>query len=154
MAALLESQLAARADPEGGSSGEGGPGLRVHLAFPAAADLDLYVTDPLQETVYYANTPTRSGGVLREDRRCIHPAPRLETVEFERPPAGRYRVGVDYAGSCLGDAEVVPFVIAVDSPSGREWSRGLARPAVFEPIVLEVAIVSGDVFEGEAKRAE
>ena len=28
----------------------------VRLAFEAGSDLDLYVSDPLQETVYYANT--------------------------------------------------------------------------------------------------
>ena len=44
--------------------------LLLRLAFGAEADLDLYVTDPQLETLYYANTPVRSGGELLEDQRC------------------------------------------------------------------------------------
>ena len=82
--------------------------LRVELAFGQDADLDLYVTDPLQETVYFANTPSQQGGVLLDDRRCDSPPPRIETVVFEHPPPGRYRVGVDYPRRCrlIGIAEV------------------------------------------------
>jgi hypothetical protein len=55
-------------------------GLLVRLAFDDVADLDLFVTDPLQESAYFANTPTRSGGRLLDDRRCSDPSPRVEVT--------------------------------------------------------------------------
>src|SRR6058998_2910370 len=39
-------------------------GIRVVLLWAAPVDLDLYVTDPGLETVYFANTPSGSGGKL------------------------------------------------------------------------------------------
>ncbi len=38
------------------------PGVTVTLRWTAAVDLDLYVTDPALETVYFANPRTASGG--------------------------------------------------------------------------------------------
>ncbi|MEB2344376.1 MAG: hypothetical protein OZ948_06540 [Deltaproteobacteria bacterium] len=123
-------------------------GLRVELAFGAAVDLDLYVTDPLEETVYYANSPSRSGGTLVQDQRCAHPAPRVETIRFPAPLApGRYRIGVDYPRACGAVREPAPFAVAVDGPGGRTAHQGLARHQVFEPIVLEFEIAAGG--EGE-----
>jgi hypothetical protein len=131
---------------------DGRDGVRVQLVFGAQADLDLYVTDPREETVYYANTPTQTGGELAEDRRCGHETPRVETVRFPEPlVSGRYRVGVDYPRECDDAKAPVPFVVAVDGPGGRTTQRGLARHRVFEPIVLELEIeaASGARAEGE-----
>ena len=116
-------------------------GLSVRLAFGQAADLDLYVTGPLEEAVYYANTPSAIGGALGEDRRCVHDAPRVETIRFEAPlMPGRYRVGVDYPHACIEAPAPAPFVVAVDEPGGSTSLRGLARYRVFEPIVLEIDV--------------
>ena len=84
--------------------------LRVELVFGQGADLDLYLTDPSQETVYYANTPSQvNGGRLEADLRCDAAAPRVETIVFASAPPGRYRVGVDRAETCAGGAAVEPF---------------------------------------------
>ncbi len=79
---------------------EANEGLVVRLAFGANADLDLFVTDPGQEAVYFANSPSRRGGELVVDRRCGDPAPRVEVVHYSSPMAGRYRVGVDFPEVC------------------------------------------------------
>lgn len=124
------------------TQGPAAPGeLRVHLAFGTDADLDLYVTGPDEETIYYANTPGKGGGALVEDRRCAHAGPRIETVRFPAPLApGRYRVGVDYPHAC-GDATApAPFAVRIDGPDGRAERRGLARYQVFEPVVLELDV--------------
>jgi len=110
--------------------------LTVYLAFGATVDLDLYVTGPMQETVYYANTPSRIGGELLEDRRCEHSGPRIESVRFPRV-SGRYRVGVDYPHACGDTQAPVPFVLRVETPGHRRSIRGLAVHQVFEPRVLE-----------------
>jgi len=112
--------------------------LFVRLAFGPEADLDLYVTGPDEETLYYANTPGKNGGELVEDRRCAHEGPRIETVRFPAPLApGRYRVGVDYPHACGDRSAPAPFVVRIDGPQGVTERRGLARHHVFEPVVLE-----------------
>jgi len=138
VAQALAERLAAR-EPAGSD------GLRVQLAFGAEVDLDLYVTDPFEETVYHGNTPSRSGGALVEDQRCLHPTPRVETIRFPAPLApGRYRIGVDYPRACDEARSPAPFAVAVDGPGGRTMQRGLARHQVFEPIVLELEIAADE----------
>jgi hypothetical protein len=127
----LESTLSAAAAPAPGA-------LRVRLAFGSEADLDLYVTDPAYETVYFANTPARSGGRLERDLRCDAPQPRVETVAFEQAPAGRYRVGVDFPERCDGGDDPVAFVVVVESGERRELRRRTIAPGHFVPIVLEL----------------
>jgi hypothetical protein len=113
--------------------------LQVRLAFPAAVDLDLYVSDPLLETVYYANTPSRSGGRLAEDARCKG-APdagmRVERVHFELRQPGRYRIGVDFPEACDGDSEA-PFVVRVDVGGRTRTASGVAQLLDFDSRVLE-----------------
>jgi hypothetical protein len=112
----------------------------VRLGFGAAADLDLYVTDPLQETVYYANTPARSGGALDADRGCGDPAPRVETVVFERPLPGRYRIGVDFPKSCDGSDRAAPYAVRVERAGHVHAREGSVEPRRFAPIVLELDV--------------
>lgn len=114
-------------------------GVAIRLAFGPEADLDLYVTGPLEETVYYANTPSRIGGELVQDRRCEHAGTRIEEVRFPVIP-GRYRVGVDYARGCGETRAPAPFALQVDAPTGRESRLGIAIHQVFEPIVFEFEI--------------
>ncbi len=112
--------------------------LRVRLAFGADADLDLYVTDPRQETVYFANNPTRSGGALAEDVRCGAPEPHVEVVTFRDPLPGVYRVGVDYPKHCRGRDDPASYVVVVEQPGGgREERRGAIDLLHFAPIVIE-----------------
>ncbi len=112
--------------------------LRVRLAFPENADLDLFVTDPTHETVYFANSPSRSGGALARDVRCGDPTPRIETVLFPDARPGRYRVGVDYPKSCDGDDGEAAFVVVIDGAGLTETRRGVSVPGIFQPIVVEV----------------
>jgi hypothetical protein len=113
----------------------------VHLAFGQGADLDLYVTGPREETLYYANTPSGIGGELREDRRCVHDAPRVETARFPAPlTPGRYRIGIDYPHACSDAKGPMPFALRVDEPGGRHELQGLAAHRVFEPVVVEFEI--------------
>ncbi len=116
--------------------------LVVRLAFSREADLDLYVTDPRLETLYYANTPTLAGGALERDRRCTDEATdpvRVEVVRFESPPGGRYRVGVDYPHRCGGD-DVVAFALSIEVSGDRNLHAGLARWLDFTTIVTEFEV--------------
>jgi len=113
--------------------------LTVRLAFGAGADLDLYVTGPDAEAVYYANSPGALGGALLEDRRCVHAAPRVETIRFPAPlRPGRYRVGVDYPHACDDARAPAVFAVEIDAPGQHVERRGIVRHGVFEPIVVEI----------------
>jgi len=117
--------------------------LRVRLAFGAAADLDLYVTDAQDETIYFGNERAASGGRLSADASCDSPAPRVEEVVFSQPLPGRYRVGVDYMvyrAKCGEQPPVVAYVLAVDGPQGQRVERGLARRGIFDAQRLEVVL--------------
>ncbi len=114
--------------------------LRIGLAFGGGADLDLYVTDPLHETVYFGNSPSSDGGVLARDLRCDAQVPRVETVTFPEARAGGYRVGVDYPESCSPKGHPVAFVIRIDFGADSQVERRLIEPLRFQAIVHEFEI--------------
>lgn len=120
-----------------------GDDVRVLLLWAAPVDLDVYVTDPTQETVYFANTPSRTGGRLERDAACPRagagdgPEVRTETAVWQKARPGHYRVGVDFIDRCgSGVAEVEYRVIA--EVRGKRLERvGRAKPRVFEYVALE-----------------
>ena len=131
--AELAAWLAERSSP----ADAGERDLVVRLAFGAEGDVDLYVTDPLLETVYFANREARSGGGIAQDVRCDAPAPRLEEVRFADPLPGRYRVGVDHPRRCDGGRDPVAYAVSVAAPGLWYETRGAIGVSVFEVIALE-----------------
>lgn len=109
----------------------------MHLVFGGEADLDLFVTDPMYEEIYFANAAGRLGGVFEGDRRCGDPAPRVETIRFPQAPAGRYRVSVDYPQRCDPGVEEVPYRVVVEAGSERREVEGTARFGRLEQIAVE-----------------
>jgi hypothetical protein len=109
--------------------------LRVRLAFPDG-DLDLYVTNARAETVYFWNTPARTGGELERDARCVDPAPRIETVRIPAAEPGRYRVAVDYHARCA-DSGRVGFAVLLQHGGERERATGEIGPGEWLPDVLQ-----------------
>jgi uncharacterized protein YfaP (DUF2135 family) len=116
--------------------------IRVLLAFTPDFDLDLYVTDPLEEAVYFGNPETPSGGRLGADLRCESPGggSRIETIVFASPLHGRYRVGVDHPRTCTGKRGSASFAVGFESAGGTLWAVGALETLVFEPIVLETSV--------------
>lgn len=148
--ARLDRLRAALAESRSSSASSG---LVVRLAFDEAADLDLFVTDPMQESVYFANSPTRSGGTLIDDRRCNDPSPRIEVVHYAMPTPGRYRVGVDFHRRCQdtslsGDEEKQGlYVVRVDDGARVLEREGKVVPGQFEVIVIEFDYLEVDMSE-------
>jgi hypothetical protein len=110
-------------------------GLTVTLAWEAPVDLDLYVTDPAWVTVYYA----RRDEHLSADARCAGTAPsaRAERARWTAPPAGRYRVGVDFPEACAADVDEVSYRLLVDLRGVRQERTGTARLGDRQPVALE-----------------
>jgi len=110
----------------------------VTLEFDGVADLDLYVTDPRLETVYFGNTPSSAGAWLSRDVRCEGTdAPRREVVRFERPDAGTYRIGVDHVKACHWVGGAATYSIRVVAPGGEARVEGRIEPSTFNSRALE-----------------
>ena len=142
-AAALESQAQELAEllmQQVVSGAENQDGVLVRLAFGAETDLDLYVTDPLLETVYFANHESKSGGIISGDVRCDTQGLRIETVRFEKPIAGLYRIGVDYPESCDGHRGRVAYAVSVQGGGVNKSARGTIDYSRFEVIVLEFEV--------------
>jgi len=121
-----------------GTRAERMPGqLEIQLHFGEPADLDLFVTDPDAETVYFGNNPSRGGGQLDADLRCDAGPERVETIRFARPDPGRYRVGVEYNRSCRFRRSPAPYRVEIRGDALQLEREGEISPGRFEPIVLE-----------------
>jgi hypothetical protein len=117
--------------------------LHISLTWDAPVDLDLYVTDPLGETLYFANNPTRAGAQLEQDARCATlPAhgPAIERARLLVPLPGRYRVGVDFIDACGASVTTVPFRIAVDRGTAHRGASGTIGPGQFVVVAIEIDV--------------
>ena len=116
-------------------------GLRVALVWSAPVDLDLYLTDPTWETVYFANNPSRTGARLLRDARCgdvaASPAVFVELAGMAEPLPGHYRVGVDFIDACNAPHDPVSFRVVADYGKVRRETVGTIRLEEFQPIVVE-----------------
>jgi hypothetical protein len=114
--------------------------LEIRLQFGEQADLDLFVTDPDQETVYFGNNPSRTGGRLEGDVRCKAPAPRTEVVHYANPKPGRYRVGIEYNRSCVFRRKPADYRIDVRADGFERTLSTQIEPGRFEHKALEFSL--------------
>lgn len=89
--------------------------VQVTLTWQSVNDLDLRVTDPSGEVIYYAHRGAASGGILDVDANpgCNHLTPRpVENIFWPTglAPAGQYVVQVHYFDICQADS-VTPFTV-------------------------------------------
>lgn len=156
-AQALAGSLRAEASPEPG-------GVVVRLLFDENVDLDLYVTDPLLETVYFARHESRTGGFFGADMRCDTIAdgkadgnaggtgPRVEEIRFPDPWPGRYRVGVDFPARCDGAATraPAPYAVLVSANGNLHEAHGLVNLEFFEVVVLEFEVLGSQLEHGDS----
>jgi hypothetical protein len=122
--------------------GPAGP-VRVSLLWSEAVDLDLYVTDPAHETLYFANNPSGSGGRLERDVACKDArlagkaAVLSEAAGWTARLPGHYRVGVDFPEVCDSKLSAVSFRVLAEVDGKRIERTGTLQAVVFEPVVLE-----------------
>jgi uncharacterized protein YfaP (DUF2135 family) len=126
------------AAPPPSAAAHEGEGLLVTLLWDAPVDLDLYVTTPLGETVYYANPHD----AFVRDSRCSDAlaTAHVEEARWRRPAPGRYRIGVDFPEACTNRTAEAAYRVVVDADGRREDRTGTARLLVRNPAVLEVVV--------------
>lgn len=91
--------------------------VQITLTWHSSIDLDLHVTDPNSEEIYYSHMQSASGGQLDRDNRC-------SGFEMGRPeniywpaggaPRGQYKVTVVYYNSCANSGPT-PWTVRVIS---------------------------------------
>jgi hypothetical protein len=101
------------------------------------ADLDLFVTDPRKEAVYFGNNPSLGGGELDIDRRCGAETPRVEVIRFPVPMKGEYRVGVSYDRACGFRRRSAPYILEIRADDVEVDRRGELAPGTFDSVALE-----------------
>jgi len=108
----------------GGQDTSAGTGdIQITLTWQRSIDLDLWVTDPNGETVYWANDTSASGGSLDRDNYCSNmEVGRSENIFWSAGDAlpGEYLVEVDYFGSC-DDSGPVDWNVGVFIQSEGTW---------------------------------
>ncbi len=95
-----------------------GDPLRLELIWNEAVDLDLFVTGPAGETIYYGNKQSKNGNKVVEESNCkslvAQPKFLREVVIIPSAQRGKYRVSVDFIFHCgtgleKADAELILF---------------------------------------------
>ena len=141
----------------------GDDSLTIQLTFDADADLDLYVTDPLLETVYFANRESRSGGRISTDVSCddlngqelsqemsqepseklpaeLSRTLRIEEVRYDAPLPGRYLIGIDYPVKCRDGKKRAAYAVSVRHNGELIQNSGAVVFEQFEVVVMEFEI--------------
>jgi hypothetical protein len=118
-------------------------GLEVSLLWNAPVDLDVYLTDPTWETLYFANNPTRGGGKIERDTRCVVPPatpPFVERAHVDEVKPGPYRIGVHFIDACGSDVGEASFRLVVDLEGKRFERVGSVRRDEFRVVALEFEV--------------
>lgn len=93
--------------------------MQVTASWNTGADIDLYVTGPLGDTLSFQRPATPSGGRVdhsgRGDCEADMPNPRIENVRWvgSRPMDGIYEVEVHYWGECVSSGGPTQVTLSV-----------------------------------------
>ncbi len=74
--------------------------LQITLTWTGNVDVDIWVTDPNGEKVYFAHRKSQSGGSLDRDNLCRVKPGLSENIFWEDAPPGEYKVQVNYFTAC------------------------------------------------------
>jgi hypothetical protein len=105
--------------------------LEITLSWDVPADLDLHVTDPFGETIYYFHPRSLTGGVLESDGECQSGAT-TERVTYPSgtAPAGNYIISLHYFRHC-GAAREAHWRIEVHSDKNSQAFSGKIQSGEF-----------------------
>ena len=101
--------------------------VRIQLVFGADVDLDLYVTGPAEEAVYFANDASRTAAGSSPTAAATRPRRASRRSSSRARPPGRYRVGVDFMIRCARGIDRAPFELIAEAPGGRRSASAARR---------------------------
>ncbi len=129
------------------AQGQNGEALTVEIIWQTPVDLDLFLTDPEGETIYFANRKAKSGMTMGRETSCkditgVKP-PYTETAKIPVALSGRYRVSVDFIKDCGTSTLETPFLVRLTDKNGKqELGRAGAnvKYRVLEPVAWEFMV--------------
>ncbi|VVB72815.1 FRG1-like domain protein [uncultured archaeon] len=98
------------------SAVSGTPDIQVTLFWNDDVDLDLHVTDPYNEEIYYKHKTSASGGILDRDNMCtnwVQNAPENIIWPENKAPSGHYKIKVVYYADCASHPDPITFTVKV-----------------------------------------
>ncbi len=99
-----------------------GETLQVELVWEDPVDLDLFLTDPTGETIYFANRVSKSGNRMGTESGCKDIEKKKssyrETAVIQKAKAGRYRVSVDFIKDCGNTSLEAKFGVILKNEEG------------------------------------
>jgi hypothetical protein len=113
--------------------------VKVTLRWNTTDDLDLLVTDPQGDTVYWGSRRSRSGGVLDVDANRVCEDPTTSPVENifwpeGQAPSGEYAVEVSYFEDCETPGEVSYDVTVVVDGRTASYSGTVESPGEVDTV--------------------
>ena len=94
--------------------------LVVLLSWQAPVDLDLFLTGPSGETIYFGNRKARTGHHINNETTCDTLAPTgpyRESATIPHAATGLYRVSVDYIFDCGSGIEDLDASVSLTNKS-------------------------------------
>lgn len=102
--------------------------LSVTLSWNGSADLDLHLTDPFGETIYYFHPTSASGGALQQDRECAsQDQTEMITYPSGQAVSGTYSISIHYFRACKEPRDV-SWKVTVNSDKGTQNYSGVIHP--------------------------
>lgn len=123
-----------------------GEALEIVLVWDRPVDLDVFLTDPAGETVYFANRTGRNGTQMGLESGCDTAAQGAglyrETVQILKAQPGRYRVSVDFIKDCGNSTADAEFDVILKNKKGAEIDRARSRVQyrLLNPVAWEIWI--------------
>lgn len=104
-------------------NGYTGMPLTVELNWEVPVDLDLFLTDPTGETVYFANREAKSGvkmGAMNGCEAVVNNQQQsfVESADISAAQKGRYRVSVDFIKDCGNSILEAEFRVILKNQEG------------------------------------
>lgn len=107
--------------------------VQVSVAWDAPTDVDLHVTDPSNEEIYFANTTSASGGTLDLDSNAACSIDNINNENITWPingaPSGTYSVDLVYYSACSQAQTNYTVTIFVRGQSAQTFSGTLVTPS-------------------------
>ncbi|MCW9034092.1 MAG: hypothetical protein OQJ97_07715 [Rhodospirillales bacterium] len=101
-----------------------GKDLVIKILWTLPVDLDLFLTDPGGETVYFANRKAKSGITMGKMAGCAEvkmgASPYVETIVIPKAVQGLYRVSVDFIKDCGSKAVQAGFRVHLLEKGGQK----------------------------------
>lgn len=139
--AAVDFEIARRVTAAGGRHSD--VDVRVSLLWNTRDDLDLFVTAPSGEVIYFGNAGSACGGRLDVDRNYRHTTREpVENVRWPRgrAPAGQYRVRVRNYAFKEPTRAPVPFTVEIETGGEVSTHRGIISPRGETGAASEIAV--------------